>query len=152
MKFYTKFTIANLDFVLVKEADYLINITVNNELDLKLIKRNDLIFQEEVKQIKEYFNQTRFNFTFKVKFIGTDFQKQVWKATSQIPYGTIASYQDIARKINNPKASRAVGNALNKNPLLLFVPCHRVIASNFTFGGFTIGLDLKKQLLNLEKK
>lgn len=83
---------------------------------------------------------------------GTEFQMRVWKELLNIPYGETRTYKDIAIKIGRPKAYRAVGNALNKNPILIVVPCHRVIGSNGDLVGFGGGLDLKKRLLEIERK
>lgn len=80
----------------------------------------------------------------------TNFQKQVWKTLSKIPYGKVVSYQDIAKSIANPKACRAVGNANGRNPIPILIPCHRVIAADGTLGGYSCGLNRKKKLLALE--
>lgn len=82
---------------------------------------------------------------------GTDFMQAVWLALCTIPYGKTASYKDIAVAIGNPKAVRAVGMANNKNPLPIFIPCHRVIGSNGKLVGYAGGLEMKQQLLDLEK-
>ena len=82
--------------------------------------------------------------------IGTAFQRAVWLATTFIPKGCVAAYADIANAIGRPKAMRAVGNAMGKNPLAPFVPCHRVIASNGTIGGYTGSMDTKRALLKEE--
>ena len=82
--------------------------------------------------------------------LGTPFQRSVWLALQGIPYGETCSYKDIAVAINNPKGSRAVGMANNKNPFVLFAPCHRVVQKNGELGGFGAGCRLKKWLLNLE--
>lgn len=82
--------------------------------------------------------------------IGTPFQRAVWLAVSFIPHGCVAAYLDIAVAIGRPKAMRAVGNAVGKNPLAPFVPCHRVIAANGTIGGYTGGLATKRALLKAE--
>ena len=81
---------------------------------------------------------------------GTPFRQLVWKETRQIPYGEVTTYQDLAYRIENPRSSRAVGQDLGANPWPLLVPCHRVIASNGTLGGFGGGLEMKKRLLQLE--
>ncbi len=81
---------------------------------------------------------------------GTPFQRAVWDATRGIPYGEVRSYAWVARQIGNPKGVRAVAQALGANPLLLFVPCHRVVRSNGDLGGFGCGLDIKLRLLSLE--
>lgn len=103
------------------------------------------------KQLKEYFSGQRKKFNLPVDIMGTDFQVQVWKALAQIPYGKMVSYSDIAKKIKNSKAVRAVGSANGKNPLCIIVPCHRVIASDGSLGGYSGGLKFKKLLLELER-
>lgn len=82
--------------------------------------------------------------------IGTDFQKAVWKALLEIPYGKTISYKVIGEKIENPKAYQAIGSAVGKNPILVLIPCHRVIKSDGSLGGFAYGSDLKKKLLEIE--
>jgi len=81
---------------------------------------------------------------------GTDFEKAVWRAAMKIPRGEVRSYQWIANAIGRPKAARAVGNALNRNPLPIIVPCHRVIRKNGNIGGFAGGSKKKKGLLQAE--
>lgn len=102
-------------------------------------------------QLKEYFSGGRKDFSLPLNPIGTPFQKKVWKALLSIPYGESRSYKDIAILIDNPKASRAVGMANNKNPISIFIPCHRVIGSNGKLFGYGGGLNIKKHLLDLEK-
>jgi methylated-DNA-[protein]-cysteine S-methyltransferase len=80
----------------------------------------------------------------------TQFQRRVWLATRQIPYGDVRSYGEIARAIDSPHAARAVGQALGRNPLLIVVPCHRVLRSDGDLGGFGAGLGKKRALLTLE--
>ena len=101
-------------------------------------------------QLKEYFAGTRQQFELPIAAKGTDFQRQVWQQLNMIPYGKTSSYQEIARKINNPKAVRAVGSANGKNPLTIVVPCHRVIGSNGSLTGYAWGVSRKAQLLELE--
>jgi O-6-methylguanine DNA methyltransferase len=81
----------------------------------------------------------------------TDFQKEVYRITSQIPLGEVRSYKWIARRLGKPKATRAVGQALKRNPYPIIIPCHRVIRSNGSLGGYTKGKRLKRQLLLLER-
>ena len=83
---------------------------------------------------------------------GTSFQREVWSALRTIPYGQCVSYLDIAKKIGRPTSVRAVANAIGRNPCLIFTPCHRVIRTSGALGGFSAGLDLKRQLLELEAK
>ena len=82
----------------------------------------------------------------------TDFEKRVLRAVMEIPAGEVRSYKDIAKQVGRPRAYRAVANALNKNPFPLLVPCHRVIRANREIGGYAWGGDLKRSLLNLERK
>lgn len=103
-------------------------------------------------QLNEYFRQARKVFTAPHYFYGTEFQKEVWQALLTIPYGETISYKQLAERINRPKAVRAVGGALNKNPFSIIVPCHRVIGSDGSLTGFGGGLDRKKQLLMFEKE
>jgi methylated-DNA-[protein]-cysteine S-methyltransferase len=101
-------------------------------------------------QIREYFAGQRKSFDFPLDMQGTEFQKQVWRALTQIPYGSTRSYSEIADAINRPKAVRAVGTANSVNPISLVVPCHRVIGKNSTLTGFRGGLAMKETLLQLE--
>lgn len=102
-------------------------------------------------QLKEYLSGKRKNFDIEIEMIGTEFQKKVWKELLNIPYGETRSYKDIAIAIGNEKACRAVGNANNKNPIAIIVPCHRVIGSNGSMTGYAGGLDIKEKLLKIEK-
>ena len=81
---------------------------------------------------------------------GSEFEKKVWEAASRVPFGKTSSYREIAEICGMPRAYRAVGNAMGKNPVLLLVPCHRIIKSNGSLGGFSAGPDLKEKLLELE--
>ena len=114
------------------------------------LKETPLIKKGE-KQLKEYFAGKRKEFDLPLVFEGTDFQKSCWKALQTIPYGKTCSYKDIAMKIKNEKACRAVGGANNKNPIAIIVPCHRVIGANGSLVGFGGGLKTKQFLLDLEK-
>jgi len=82
---------------------------------------------------------------------GTRFQKQVWQALLEIPYGETISYKQLAQAVGNPSASRAVGNANGKNPIFVVIPCHRVIGADGSLTGFAYGLEIKKKLLNVER-
>ena len=105
-----------------------------------------------VLQLEEYFDGRRKEFDIPIKLRGTEFQKKVWNELLKIPYGATVSYKDIAIKIGNPKACRTVGMANHNNPILIIVPCHRVINENNKLGGYALGLDLKRKLLELEKE
>lgn len=106
---------------------------------------------EALRQLREYFAGLRQDFDLPLAPAGTAFQQRVWRALQEIPYGTVVSYADIARRIGQPTASRAVGAANGANPLPIVIPCHRVVASSGQLGGYGGGLDRKQLLLDLEK-
>ena len=109
------------------------------------------LLKETCTQLTEYFAGERTSFNLPIKFTtGTPFQHSVWNALRDIPYGETRSYEDIAAAVGNPKAVRAIGQANHNNPILLLVPCHRVINKNGSLGGFGCGVEIKKQLLQLE--
>jgi methylated-DNA-[protein]-cysteine S-methyltransferase len=112
---------------------------------------NELI-RQVFAQLDEYFRGERQTFDFPYKLHGTAFQKKVWAALCQIPYGETRSYKEIAEAIGHPKAYRAVGLANNRNPIVIAVPCHRVIGANGSLVGYGGGLDMKQALLQLETK
>ena len=103
------------------------------------------------RQLSEYLNGKRVAFDLPLNPEGTEFQKKVWTALCKIPYGETRSYKQIAEAVGNSKASRAVGMANNKNPIMIFIPCHRVIGANGSLVGYAGGLDMKEELLALEK-
>lgn len=107
----------------------------------------------EVKnQLDEYFKGTRKLFDLNIKINGTDFQNKVWNELTKIPYGETISYKELATRIGNDKACRAVGNANNKNKISIVIPCHRVVGSNKKLVGYAGGLDKKEWLINHENK
>ena len=103
------------------------------------------------KQIKEYEDENRKEFNLPLHLIGTEFQKQVWNALLEIPFGETRTYQEIAIRIGKPKALRAVGGACNRNPIGIIIPCHRVIGKNGSLTGYAGGLFYKELLLKHEK-
>jgi methylated-DNA-[protein]-cysteine S-methyltransferase len=109
------------------------------------------LIKKAAAQLAEYFNGKRRSFDLPLALHGTDFQRSVWKALQTIPAGETRSYKDIAALIGNPKAVRAVGMANNRNPIVIIVPCHRVIGSDGSLTGYGGGLPAKQYLLNLEK-
>lgn len=102
-------------------------------------------------QLEEYLMGERRDFLIPIRLHGTDFQMKVWKALLAIPYGETRSYSEIAAAVGKPKACRAVASACARNPIPVIVPCHRVIAADGSSGGYSLGIELKKKLLNLEK-
>ncbi|MCD6300079.1 MAG: methylated-DNA--[protein]-cysteine S-methyltransferase [Dehalococcoidales bacterium] len=108
-------------------------------------------FQELVERFRVYFSGHRVAFPDKLDLsIATPFQREVWEVTRLIPYGETRSYAWVAEQMGKPKAVRAVGQALGKNPLPIIIPCHRVITSDGKLGGFSEGLEMKRFLLGLE--
>jgi methylated-DNA-[protein]-cysteine S-methyltransferase len=110
------------------------------------------VLVEAERQLKEYFDGKRQSFSLPLDAAGTDFQRQVWKALREIPFGETRSYGELAKEIGKPSASRAVGAANGKNPIGIVVPCHRVIGASGKLTGFAGGLDVKARLLALEKQ
>ena len=113
-------------------------------------ERFDEPFRQARQQLQEYFAGMRKRFELDLAPSGTPFQLSVLQALQEIPYGETRSYKDIAERIGNPKAVRAVGAANGSNPIAVIIPCHRVIGSNGTLTGFGGGLDAKRKLLELE--
>lgn len=128
------------------------NIYVDNKVNIKeaVIEESKLI-KETYIQIQEYLDGKRKEFNVPIILEGTEFQKKVWDTLMRIPYGETWTYKRIAEEIGNPKACRAVGMANNKNPILILVPCHRVIGSNGKLVGYAGGMEVKEYLLSLEK-
>ena len=105
----------------------------------------------ERRELGEYFGGRRKQFELPIDLRwGTDFQHQVLRAASAIPFGEVWTYSDVAGRIRRPKAQRAVGNALGKNPVPILIPCHRVIAAGGRLGGYTGGVDIKRTLMSIE--
>lgn len=114
--------------------------------------RETKLLKEAWRQLQQYFNGERKTFNLPLAPQGTAFQQAAWQALLTIPYGQTASYKDMAIKVGNPKACRAIGMANNKNPIGIIIPCHRVIGSNGKLIGYAGGLDIKQKLLSLEKE
>lgn len=110
----------------------------------------DFYIEECIKELDLYFQKRLKNFDVKLDLQGTKFQMAVWEETLKIPYGSVVTYGEIARRIGKPKAARAVGQALNKNPIPIIIPCHRVIGSDGNLTGFGGGIEIKKFLLKHE--
>ncbi len=107
---------------------------------------------EVTRQMKEYFSGERQQFDLPLAPSGTEFQQKVWKVLTEIPYGQTITYGELAKRIKQPQASRAVGNANGRNPIVIIQPCHRVVAANGKLGGFSSGLHRKEYLLGLERR
>ena len=109
------------------------------------------VLEKAERQLDEYFAGERKEFTVPVRLMGTEFQKKVWAALAEIPYGGTATYGEIAARIGSPKACRAVGTANHHNPVPIIVPCHRVIGAGGSLTGYGGGLEVKAYLLTLER-
>lgn len=108
------------------------------------------VLVQAARELREYFDGERTVFTFPMRAEGTAFQKLVWQALSEIPFGEVRTYGQIAERVNNPKGSRAVGYACNRNPIMLTVPCHRVVGAKGKLVGYAYGTEMKQKLLDLE--
>jgi methylated-DNA-[protein]-cysteine S-methyltransferase len=113
-------------------------------------QRDDDAFADVRNQLEEYFAGERSTFELKMHLEGTAFQRTVWHALTEIPYGETISYGELARRIGRPDRARAVGTANGQNPIAVIVPCHRVIGANGKLVGYGGGLDNKRRLLELE--
>jgi methylated-DNA-[protein]-cysteine S-methyltransferase len=123
-----------------------IKMGLGSEFHLGDSKIND----QTIKQLDEYFNGTRREFTIPIRMVGSDFQKSIWKLLLEIPYGKTDSYLDLSKKFGNLKAIRAVASANGANSISILIPCHRIIGSNGDLVGYAGGLAAKKRLLKLE--
>ena len=122
------------------------------EWDGKTKKAETELLSRTERELAEYFAGQRRKFTLPLAPKGTEFQRRVWEALLTIPYGETRSYGEIAALIGSPKASRAVGSANHRNPISIFIPCHRVIGADGSLTGYGGGLEAKTVLLDLEQK
>lgn len=153
MEFYNEYK-TKIGTILIKERE-------NKIAKIKILKKEEKIegqrkettlIKKAYLQIQEYLEGKRKKFDLPLLMQGTKFQIKVWKALTTIPYGETRSYQEIAKQVGNEKAARAVGMANHNNPIILVVPCHRVIGKNKKLVGFGAGLEVKEILLNIEKQ
>lgn len=141
--------------LLESDGDYLTGIKIYNEEEV-LEEKSLGIFLETEYFLDSYFKGVERN-TLNYKLIGSEFQKRIWNILLRIPYGEIRSYGEVTREYMkrysvDSMSPQAVGTAIGKNPLLILVPCHRVIKSDGSIGGFSAGIKRKEFLLNLEKE
>ena len=123
---------------------------IKNGLKTEYIEQDNAILQTTRLQLDEYLSGERKSFDIPLLVVGSEFQKNVWRALMKVPYGTTSSYLQLARNINNEKAVRAVASANGANAISLMIPCHRIIGSNGELVGYGGGLPVKKRLLKLE--
>ena len=123
---------------------------IQKGLKAEYVEQHSEVIEETIKQLREYFAGERKEFNIPLFTVGTAFQKSVWEGLIKIPYGTTASYLELAKKIGNEKAVRAVASANGANAISILIPCHRIIGSNGDLVGYAGGLPAKKKLLELE--
>ncbi len=155
--FFSSAVISGIHFKIFSTQKGIRNIYLNKKNALNKIKgltqlHNDDPFLFNVfTELTEYFDLKRKKFTVPLDEIGTDFQKQAWKELRKVPYGKTVSYKDIALRIGNLEAIRAVGQAMGANPIPIITPCHRVINSNGKLGGYSAGLKIKEKLIRVRR-
>lgn len=116
------------------------------------LNENELALNPYAAELSEYLSGKSTTFSMPIDVKGTVFQEAIWHALKEIPYGQTISYSDVAEKIGKPAAVRAVGTAIGANPVLINVPCHRVIGKNGSITGYRGGIEMKQYLLELEKR
>lgn len=124
---------------------------IRKRLEAEFVEQDDTILQRTRRQIDEYLDGRRKAFDIPLLMVGTDFQKSVWNALLNVPYGATSTYLQIAQAIGKERAVRAVGNACKANPIGIVVPCHRIVGSRGSLGGYYGGLSMKERLLKLER-
>ena len=137
--------------IYIAESDGAITDLVFRPVEGSVEQETELL-SRAIQMLREYFAGTRREFDLPLDPSGTAFQKKAWTALLSIPYGQTRTYKQQAEAIGNPKACRAVGSANGKNPISIFIPCHRVIGSDKTLTGYGGGLEIKQALLELERK
>ena len=128
-----------------------IDARISNGLKAKFVEQDDEILEKTKKQLGEYLNGDRRAFDIPILMVGSDFQKSVWNALMEVPYGTTSTYLQLAKNVGNEKAVRAVASANGANAIGLAIPCHRIIGSDGKLVGYAGGLPVKKRLLKLEQ-
>ena len=146
------------NLLIAEEEDAVVYCQWEDSVDERIIatweedkEQQNALLTVACRQLTEYFAGKRKAFDLPIRLNGTPFQQIVWKGLQQIPYGETLSYADLARQIDRHKAARAVGNANHHNPLMIIIPCHRVVASNGKMGGYAGGIARKAWLLEKEK-
>lgn len=119
-------------------------------LNAELVTASSPILEQTKQELDEYFAGKRKTFDIPLHTVGTDFQKQVWQALLEIPYGETRTYKEIAQRVDNVKGVRAVAQAIGANGMSIIIPCHRVIGTNHSLTGFAGGIEAKRLLLNIE--
>ena len=142
--------------LIVEDENYIVKVEFLNDKNQLLNKKygtekETMLIRKTKLELMEYFDGKRRKFDIPIKLDGTEFQVKVWKELLKLPYGETCSYLDIAKKIGNPNAARAVGMANNKNKIQIIIPCHRIIGSDKKLIGYAGGIKIKEKLLKLER-
>lgn len=135
------------NFVVIDDSNFILKIEQSTEEPSNL----SALALEFQSQLDEYLKHQRNIFELPYQLTGTVFQKAIWSALSEVPFGTTLTYGELANRAGYPKAYRAVGTACKSNPLPLIIPCHRIVKSNHKYGEYVLGKELKEQLICLEK-
>ena len=150
MQYYYSYHTSIGEIWIVEEDGFIVN--VKYTLDISNIKERETpLIKKTYHQIAEYLKNKRETFDIPLRLKGTKFQQRVWAALQTIPYGEVWSYKHLAKVIDCPKGCRAVGNANNRNPIAIIIPCHRVVGINGELVGYAGGINIKKQLLDIEQ-
>ena len=134
-----------------EEDGHITRVYLPNSPMPRLMPHKTPLLERAEGQIREYFDGRRQEFDLPLTFVGTDFQKKVWQALTEIPYGKTVTYGALAERIGCPGGARAVGAANHCNPLPILVPCHRVVGAGGNLTGYAGGMEMKKFLLELEQ-
>lgn len=151
MKYYVLYPYKHWTFLVLATKKGLSDLYLYENHDLSQYLKDDAYMHQYKKLLDDFF-KGKHPIDFPLDTSGTAFQKSVWQALLQVPFGKTSTYKEIALKINRPKASRAVGNAVGKNPVMLMIPCHRIIKTDGNIGGFSSDPLLKIDLLHFEKE
>lgn len=149
--YYSVYETAFGQFTIVSNDSSIVAVKFGRHILPGNIEQRTELTDETAKQLEEYFAGKRRQFDIPFAPQGTEFQKKVWNALCQVPYGETRTYKEIAVMVGNPNASRAVGLANNRNPIPVFIPCHRIIGTNGSLVGYAGGLDMKEKLLQIEQ-
>ncbi|MFG6383319.1 MAG: methylated-DNA--[protein]-cysteine S-methyltransferase [Lachnospiraceae bacterium] len=158
MKYFDYYSSPLGTMLIIEENNVLTHLTLSDNTQVlsnfpadSLQQKSSSVISSAKIQLNEYFKGTRKIFQLPLNPIGTPFQKKVWNVLCTIPFGETRSYKEIALQIENPKGCRAVGMANNRNPIMLIIPCHRVIGTDGSLIGYAGGIEIKKWLLEHER-
>ncbi|MDO4283416.1 MAG: methylated-DNA--[protein]-cysteine S-methyltransferase [Clostridia bacterium] len=147
---YTSYIVTELGIIEIRATSRKLLSVLFVEEENENVTENE-ITRRCAKELLEYFEGKRKEFDISLEIDGSEFQKLVWNEILKIPYGTVTTYKEIARRIGRENSVRAVGNIIGKNPILIMVPCHRIVGSNGKMTGYVAGIEKKEMLLKLEQ-